>query len=422
MIPRVRGLLLAGASVVAISPDALLLVIMSSHAAPPTVLFYKSLVVSVLSLVSAAYAAYTDRSLLSSLSALPARHVLGMWVLQAASVSGFTLSVLLTTPARAMLFIALNPVWASLISVTLLGEKLPRRTLGAIVLSLSSVFLMCTDDGELPPPPALPSRAPTSGSSAVGDAVALATGCSFALYLTALRLTAQRHSRVDLSALSTGGFVVAGLGVLASTPLHGAPTLPPPAGLPPSFWLAAAADGALVVFFYALVLRASRDLTAAEMALVQLLEYAAGPIVVYAAGRSAAPSLETLVGGALLLCGLAMHETLAVLAEGGFAPAVWFDQSCVTIPILPTGEQGGATAGAGMRATLAGSWHELRSLVLPARPPDDDRGPLLPPRNLPRNRRPSGPNVVDGGGLERPPRALEHAPSTLSAPQALFGL
>ena len=206
MIPRVRGLLLAAASVVAISPDALLLVIMSAHAAPPTVLFYKCAVVGALSLISVAYAACTDSSLLSPLSALPAHHVLGIWVLQALNVSGFALSVLLTTPARAMLFIALNPVWASLIGVAVLGEQLPRRTLGAIMLSLSSVALMCTDvgaDGE--PPPALPSRPPPS-STAVGDAVALATGCNFALYLTALRLTAQQHARVDLSALSTGGF------------------------------------------------------------------------------------------------------------------------------------------------------------------------------------------------------------------------
>lgn len=173
--------------------------------------------------------------------------------------------------------------------------------------------------------------------------------------------------------------MLAALGVLASTPLHGAPTLPPPAGLPPSFWLAAAADGALVMFFYAVVLRASRHLTAAEMALVQLLEYAAGPIVVYAAGRSAAPAPETLGGGALLLCGLATHEALAILAESGFAPAVWFDQSCVT---LPTGQGG---AGGGMRATLAGTWHDLRNLVLPTLLPDETRGPLLPPRNSLRN-------------------------------------
>lgn len=203
MIPRVRGLLLAFASVVAISPDALLLVVMSAHAAPPTVLFYKCVMVGALSLVSVAYAACTDRSLLSSLSTLPAHRVLGIWMLQALNVSGFALSVLLTTPARAMLFIALNPVWASLIGVTTMGEQLPRRTLGAIVISLSSVSLMCTDataEGE-PQPPVLP-----PSSTAVGDAVALATGFNFALYLTALRLTAQQHARVDLSALSTGGF------------------------------------------------------------------------------------------------------------------------------------------------------------------------------------------------------------------------
>ena len=157
----------------------------------------------------------------------------------------------------------------------------------------------------------------------------------------------------------------------------------------------------LVMFFYAIVLRASRDLTAAEMALMQLLEYAAGPIVVYLAGKSAVPSPETLGGGALLLCGLAAHEALAILAEAGFAPAIWFGQSCVTLPTGPGGT-------GGMRATLAGSWQELRSLVLPTLPTDDARPAAAIMRNSPRNRRPSGTNVVDGG--PQLPRSLDQAP------------
>ena len=103
-----RGLLLAMLSVIVISPDALLLVEMSSHASPATVLFWKCIAVGCLSLLHGALW-NGCHGLRSTLEALPPLRVLTLWTLQAVSVSGFALSVLLTTPARAMIFISLNP-------------------------------------------------------------------------------------------------------------------------------------------------------------------------------------------------------------------------------------------------------------------------------------------------------------------------
>ena len=262
-----RGLLLAMLSVIVISPDALLLVEMSSHASPATVLFWKCIAVGCLSLLHGALW-NGCHGLRSTLEALPPHRVLTLWTLQAVSVSGFALSVLLTTPARAMIFISLNPVWASLLSVGL-GEGLPRRTVGAIVLCVACVLVICSES----------LHATSRAGSAAGDAVALGTGGAFALYLTALRRTAQRHAAVDLSPLSSGGFLLAAAAVVGAAPLHRArgPALPPIHALPASFWLAAAVDGGLVVCFYAAVVHSSRHITAAEMAMVQLLECASSP-------------------------------------------------------------------------------------------------------------------------------------------------
>lgn len=206
--PHSRGLLMALFSVVMISPDALLLIEMASFTPPAAVLFWKCIAVSSLSLLHACCKFGNPANVSSALRSLPLHSILGVCALQALSVSGFALSVLLTTPARAMLFIALNPVWASLIGVSVLGEPLPRRMLITLLLSLGCVGVMCSESLQ------------AHVTHSVGDAVALCTGGVFALYLTALRLTAQQHASVDLTILSSGGFLLAAAAVLATTPLH----------------------------------------------------------------------------------------------------------------------------------------------------------------------------------------------------------
>ena len=56
--------------------------------------------------------------------------------------AGFTISLLKVDPAKALLLISLNPLWAALQGKLLLGDPLPRRTVVAQLLSLLSTVVV----------------------------------------------------------------------------------------------------------------------------------------------------------------------------------------------------------------------------------------------------------------------------------------
>ena len=309
---RARGLGFALLSVMAVSPDGILLILMSDHVQPLAVLFWKALVIGAGCLLVAAVHA-------PGLSALPPlRLSLLLCALQATTIGGFALSVLLTTPARANLLIALNPMWAAVIGVALMRDPLPRRTLGAIALSFLSVCLLFSEGSH--------KGAALRGSGALGDAIAVTTGCSFAGYMTLLRVVALRHEGADPGLLTSGSFLAAAAVALVASALLG-DSVVPAAGLPRPFWCATTLDALLVAAFYALLARASARLTGPEMATVQLLEYVLGPALAWVAGRAPSPPRSTLAGGALLLGGLLLHEALGALAETGHPLGEWCERS-----------------------------------------------------------------------------------------------
>ena len=207
-------------------------------------------------------------------------------------------------------------------------------------------------------------------------------GFAFAGYLIALRETTLRYTEFDPSLLAGGGFLLAATCAWLTRPLHGASFLPS-SGLPLTFWLTTVADGVLVCTFYCAIARASRWILPAEMAMVQLLEYVAGPLVVSLAGRAPSPSFEVLTGGALLLCSLLAHETLGLLAEQGHPLGtccdVSFSFASATKSVLPTPA---ATVGLRQHGLKeASSGHELQALVEPS---DRNVKDALP--RSPRNR------------------------------------
>lgn len=55
---------------------------------------------------------------------------------------GFVVSLLKVDPAKALLLISLNPLWAALLGYTFLGDKLERRTVIAQIAALISVCLV----------------------------------------------------------------------------------------------------------------------------------------------------------------------------------------------------------------------------------------------------------------------------------------
>ena len=133
---RMRGVLIALAGVLAVSPDAMLLRWMRSlGASSPDVAVAKYIGIIVIMLVLGLYRG-TGNALVS-----PAHFLLSA-ASQLCYQLSFTFCLLLTDAATALLLISLSPLWAALLGVVAMKEPLPRRTVIALGLSVCSVGLV----------------------------------------------------------------------------------------------------------------------------------------------------------------------------------------------------------------------------------------------------------------------------------------
>ena len=184
MSERPRGVIIALAGVLAVSPDAMLLRWMRSlGAASPDVAVAKYLGIIVIMLVLGLYRG-TGNALAS-----PSHFFLSA-ACQLCYQLSFTFCLLLTDAATALLLISLSPLWAALLGVATMGEPLPRRTVIALGLSVCSVGLVFMP--RLLGPRLLgPDRGPSGNSglnthgSLAGDLLALFTGLAQATPSTA---------------------------------------------------------------------------------------------------------------------------------------------------------------------------------------------------------------------------------------------
>ena len=291
----VLGRLCAICAVLAVTPDACLMLRMCEFVPLPTVLFWKGVAVATPLLLIGCAGAGADRPP-AVLQRCPRMLLMGF--VQACIVIGFATSVALTDPARALFLQALSPLWAALIGFCI-GDGLRRRTAVSLVLCFGSVCLMALGKGDKQAIGARSWRMQT-----LGDLIAALTGCCMAAYLTmlrSLRTMAKGAQRGGLDASVCIGFAFFLLAtcylLLATSYL----LLPPFSSkvaigfalvavaaaawthgliLPPSdirFSLALAADATLVIAFYSLLTLAASHLAASELALYTPVEYVVRP-------------------------------------------------------------------------------------------------------------------------------------------------
>ena len=173
-VSRPRGVFIALAGVLAVSPDAMLLRWMRSlGASSPDVAVAKYIGIIVIMLVLGLCRG-TGNALVS-----PA-HFLFSAACQLCYQLSFTFCLLLTDAATALLLISLSPLWAALLGVVTMGEPLPRRTVIALGLSVCSVGLVFMPhlllEVEAPDRGPSGSRGLNTHGSLAGDLLALFTG------------------------------------------------------------------------------------------------------------------------------------------------------------------------------------------------------------------------------------------------------
>ncbi|KAJ8600113.1 hypothetical protein CTAYLR_003474 [Chrysophaeum taylorii] len=285
---RLTGVGLALAGALAISPDALCLLLASRHSTAATVTFAR------LVLCGAAYFAIG----LGRRERLP-------WTWEAAVLAvlvgyitaAMTFAFLFTYTATAVVLFALGPVWAALMSYFWLGDPLERRTVCAIVLAIVGVGIIAGS---------------VNGSDLVGSALAFFAGICYAAYLTIVR----RARLQDIAYLAGAGCLGAASILIAVVPVA-VPTTP-------LFYGAVAGSVAGACAFYVAQGRAVYYITAAETSLCTIIEVPFAATWVYLACNQT-PPLATLCAGALIVLVLLVHESIPVLCD-----------TAITVPVDDT--------------------------------------------------------------------------------------
>ena len=205
------------------------------------------------------------------------------------SVAGITFIQALThtTIANALFILGAIPFFAALFARILLGEKLRRTTMYTMVGAAAGLGIMVVQG--------------INAGSGFGNAMALVTAVSFALYAIIVRYKRQTEM---LPVMLISSVIVIIITLLVKS---GDMAIPLRDILLCLFW-----GGCLSGFVNWAFIVASRHLAAAEVTLIMLLEFALGPLWVWMfIGET--PRLWTVLGGCLIILAVALRAIFELI-------------------------------------------------------------------------------------------------------------
>jgi drug/metabolite transporter (DMT)-like permease len=184
----------------------------------------------------------------------------------------FVLALNHTTVAHALVIQAMSPIIAAVLGSRVLHEHVSARTWATMLLAVAGVVVMVGASGQ---------------GSLTGDAMAFGAPVAFAVALVVTR----RHRDISMAPATCLGqvFLIVFIGPFATGPVHAHDLI----------WLALLGfvQMGLGLIFFTL---GARLITAAEMAVLSLLEVVLGPLWVWI-GVHERPNVETILGGAIVL-------------------------------------------------------------------------------------------------------------------------
>ncbi len=280
---RLKGTLIALAGVLALSPDAML--VRLSGVDLWSMVFWRGLGQGLVLLLF--LAALWRGGMAARVRSMGLPGLLAAPAFAAANIL-FVVALYNTSVANTLVLISTTPMFAAVLSVAFLKERLPWRTWIAVGCGMLAIAVIVGGDYE--------------GGTIVGDLAAIGQAVMAASTFVLFRARPQTNMvpAMGLSAL------LAAACAAAAAPV----ALPDPAGAP---FLVVLCVVVLPLSFGLLTL-APRYIPAPEVTLIMLLEMVLGPLLAWAAvGEAVAPA--TAVGGAILLCTLLVHSLLALRAE-----------------------------------------------------------------------------------------------------------
>ena len=277
---HVKGLALGLFGVLTLSPDALLIRLISVSGW--TLVFWRGLLMSATLMLAVAL---TNRgAFVQTVSGIGRIGILAS-ALQAAGSICFVLSILNTQVANTLIILGALPMFAAVFSAVFLKERASLHTWLAIPVSVLGIGITMHKGFAL--------------GQWTGDLLALCTAILGSVHLILLRFARGRNL---MPSAALGGLFSASVAfVMAPTILIPAVDFP---------YLAIMGCVVIPVAFSCFV-TAPRFIPAPEMSLVVLLEMVLGPYWVWL-GLGERPSNAALLGGGIVLCTLLIHSTISL--------------------------------------------------------------------------------------------------------------
>ncbi len=283
---KAKGYLITILGVIAISPDGLLTRFISADSM--TITFWRGLLfgLSVLLFVALRYR-WRTLSVFARLT-LPD---IGIVACYCVGNILFIYSITHTTVANTLFMLSTTPIWAALVSLVFLREKMPRRTIVAILAVILGIFII-TQGSE-----------PGSGDW-LGIIAGLFAAATLATQFSLIRFSPTRDI---LPSLGLGGVFTA---------LVTAPFVVPAETSNLDLTYLIIMGVLMLPVANALMYVGPKYLPAPEVGLMMLLETILGPIWVWLA-LNENPGWYSIIGGAIVLMTLIINTWLALREEYG---------------------------------------------------------------------------------------------------------
>ena len=283
MSPHRRGLAYAALGMVVISPDGALIKGLA-HLPAGDVMFWRAFgLAAVLALVFALQGRV--RAMADAVRAA-SRLYIGAGVLLAVSNILFLNGLRATSVAHTLVIFATIPFWAALIGRLTIGEAVAPRTVVAMLLGAVGVGVLASGAGG------------DAEATLYGDALSLAA----AICVGGALVCCRRGGEVGMGpGLVLGGLIGAAISAFFAEFQ--------PLSLKDALLLAAMA-GVMLPLAWSLFLLGTRTAPAAEVGLLAIVETTLGPLWAWLF-IGTAPSTTALIGGAIVLCGVAYNAALS---------------------------------------------------------------------------------------------------------------
>jgi len=293
---HLRGLAVAGTGILILSPDGLIVRLLTDTDALQLA-FWRGLF---LGLALAILLAVLNRGRVVAAFRRAGRPVILSAVLLTGTMIGFCTAITHTSVANTVLILATMPLFAAAIGRVVLGERVAPRTLAAIAVGLVGVGIVFAGSADrLTLPEGEVTVAILAGGSLEGDLYALATAILHGIHLVLLRKVGDR---IILPGLCASGFL--GAALLA-------PFADPLAVPGRDMGLLVLSGGLQLPLAMTLFFLGTRDTPAAEVALMSLLETVLGPIWAWM-GVGEVPTTASLVGGGFIVGAIALNTVLGI--------------------------------------------------------------------------------------------------------------